>query len=749
MRRQVPESWRRILPLPLATGALRRPARPRLHDLPAHLRDVGARRRRAWRSGRRRPASPSGSPSAPAGVVPVALLPDVGAARRAAAAPARPARRRRRRAARRRRRASPSRRRPRAPPDLYVDRRTRSERRAAGSSPTSRRAATACSTATASTVALPGTHPAVAERARRLDRRRAGSSSPTPRRSRRQLTVAATGADALAALRHPCRLARRALGCCGRSLATATPPDRRGAVAGAASRSAGRRSAGALAGLRPAARARSRILSVDLGTERASHAALHHRARCCSPPRVPDGRLLYVRSTARRQQLILGRRPVFATTPTARRDSGHEHGLVDHRQGYRGGRRPPKSERPAAGLTVTLWTTALDGAHGLRHPPAPPAQQARPVPHPARRCSLRALGVWVHARLSSSPSCCLLFSPPRRAPHRVCRRRRSPRAQHFFGAENVDADGALPARPRPAVVVQRRQHGDGDRRPRGAARHLHPQGRGRAQLRPDDDGRAGRADAAGDLHRARALRPREHRRARSPRRPARRSSGRPSTATRRAARPRRSRASRRWSTASRRCRGARSPARWSEFAPLGRDGRRHRAQARPQRGRAARRRAARDEPHQRLPARRQPDPAAPAGRRARSPAWPTSGDENGTMLYQFRVGDFSLIWHDSVGPLRERAPQVLEQLEALPPTDVEVGSTLGFNDPTNGQRDAVDYLTRLQAEALLPDPPRLHRRVRHLEGPRGRLPARARASAIRCRPTCAGSTTRSTTCGRA
>ena len=55
IRRQVPEPWRRVLPLPLAAGALRRAARARLHDLRAHARRLGARRRsrRARRPGAR------------------------------------------------------------------------------------------------------------------------------------------------------------------------------------------------------------------------------------------------------------------------------------------------------------------------------------------------------------------------------------------------------------------------------------------------------------------------------------------------------------------------------------------------------------------------------------------------------------------------------------------------------------------------------------------------------------------------
>ncbi len=80
----------------------------------------------------------------------------------------------------------------------------------------------------------------------------------------------------------------------------------------------------------------------------------------------------------------------------------------------------------------------------------------------------------------------------------------------------------------------------------------------------------------------------------------------------------------------------------------------------------------------------------------------TSGDEGSSVLYQFKVGQFTLTWHDTVGPLRERAPALLGVLRRLPRTDVELGSTLGFNDPTNGQRDSVDYVTALRPRFFYP-----------------------------------------------
>ena len=79
-----------------------------------------------------------------------------------------------------------------------------------------------------------------------------------------------------------------------------------------------------------------------------------------------------------------------------------------------------------------------------------------------------------------------------------------------------------------------------------------------------------------------------------------------------------------------------------------------------------------------------------------------AGDEGSSILYQFRLREFALTWHDTAGPLRERAPHLFDVLSALPATDVEVGSVLGFNDPTNGLRDIVDYVERLRPPVFYP-----------------------------------------------
>lgn len=88
-------------------------------------------------------------------------------------------------------------------------------------------------------------------------------------------------------------------------------------------------------------------------------------------PALDAGRLLYVHATSERQRLLLGGREragaadrrLYEIPPTARRDAGHEPGRGRHRAGYPGRRPPPLWERPARGVTRSLWTTAL-GARG-------------------------------------------------------------------------------------------------------------------------------------------------------------------------------------------------------------------------------------------------------------------------------------------------------------------------------------------------------------------------------------------------
>ena len=72
-------------------------------------------------------------------------------------------------------------------------------------------------------------------------------------------------------------------------------------------------------------------------------------------------------------------------------------------------------------------------------------------------------------------------------------------------------------------------------------------------------------------------------------------------------------------------------------------------------------------------------------------------EEGGSVVYQFRVKDFALTFHDTSGPNKELAPEVYPALRALPKTDVQVASVQGFGQITNGGRDF-----RLMVEALRP-----------------------------------------------
>ena len=102
------------------------------------------------------------------------------------------------------------------------------------------------------------------------------------------------------------------------------------------------------------------------------------RALLTNPALAGDA-LLHVSSTASAQEVLLGSlhgsdRPLYATAPSARRDAGREGGRRRHahyrfiRGRYRAVAPPTLTPRPARGTTVTLWTTALgsDAAYVTR-----------------------------------------------------------------------------------------------------------------------------------------------------------------------------------------------------------------------------------------------------------------------------------------------------------------------------------------------------------------------------------------------
>lgn len=82
---------------------------------------------------------------------------------------------------------------------------------------------------------------------------------------------------------------------------------------------------------------------------------------------------------------------------------------------------------------------------------------------------------------------------------------------------------------------------------------------------------------------------------------------------------------------------------------------------------------------------------------------PRLGDaEGGVLLYQLRVPGFTMVWHDSAGPLTEKAPHVYEVLADLPSTDLHIGAIQGYNQITNGLRDPRRYIEAIAPTLFVP-----------------------------------------------
>jgi L-ascorbate metabolism protein UlaG (beta-lactamase superfamily) len=80
-----------------------------------------------------------------------------------------------------------------------------------------------------------------------------------------------------------------------------------------------------------------------------------------------------------------------------------------------------------------------------------------------------------------------------------------------------------------------------------------------------------------------------------------------------------------------------------------------------------------------------------------------SGDEGGDVIYQFRIGHFALTYHDTAGPVEHNGLDVYEVLRHLPKTDVQNGSVVGFNMPTNGMRDHAKYVDAVNPKIFVPN----------------------------------------------
>lgn len=78
----------------------------------------------------------------------------------------------------------------------------------------------------------------------------------------------------------------------------------------------------------------------------------------------------------------------------------------------------------------------------------------------------------------------------------------------------------------------------------------------------------------------------------------------------------------------------------------------------------------------------------------------------GTWAYHFRSGDFSLLWHDSAGPISDGKPYASEiqaALDSFPDcVDVEAGAIVGFSEITSELRDARLYVEHSHPKLFIP-----------------------------------------------
>ena len=126
-----------------------------------------------------------------------------------------------------------------------------------------------------------------------------------------------------------------------------------------------------------------RIETFDLATGARTLLRSESRAELRGPSLLGN-RLTYVRATYKRQQVMTGPffprrvtsdRTLYGTTPTARRDAGHEPGRFP----AKGHINKPLWERPPKGVHDTLTTTATADDGRLRHPRPPAARRRTPT----------------------------------------------------------------------------------------------------------------------------------------------------------------------------------------------------------------------------------------------------------------------------------------------------------------------------------------------------------------------------------
>ena len=81
--------------------------------------------------------------------------------------------------------------------------------------------------------------------------------------------------------------------------------------------------------------------------------------------------------------------------------------------------------------------------------------------------------------------------------------------------------------------------------------------------------------------------------------------------------------------------------------------------------------------------------------------------EGGTWAYHLKVGDFTLLWHDSAGPIadgKDFAAEIQCALDSFPGcVDVQIGTIVGFGALTSGLRDVGLYVRHAHPRVSLPN----------------------------------------------
>lgn len=82
-------------------------------------------------------------------------------------------------------------------------------------------------------------------------------------------------------------------------------------------------------------------------------------------------------------------------------------------------------------------------------------------------------------------------------------------------------------------------------------------------------------------------------------------------------------------------------------------------------------------------------------------------EQGGTWAYHFKLGDFTMLWHDSTGPIVASDPDgaaVQAALDSFPGcVDVQLGAIVGFDQPISGLRDPRLYVEHAHPRVFLPN----------------------------------------------